>query len=455
MHLKHRNNNKINELFVSDETYESLDDCLAEAEKTSDLFSVIRDIVQSQQKPQKRLKIRDLKPIVHVRFNTRVSDKNQQVSLKCLLDSGASSSLIAAKHAKDLRKEDGKGRHTVWTTPAGDMKTSSRCRGRFVLPEFHRDRIIEWKLHVTQDLGAYDMILGRDVLSDLGIKFDFADNTLEWDNVVIPMKDGDAPFEETFNVQEPEVIINSTDSLKGILEAKYEKADLEEITSKMDYLAPSERKTLLNLLQQHRTLFDGSLGKWRMGAYHIELRPDATPYHARAYPVPKAYTETLKVEVNRLVEAGVLRKVNRSEWAAPTFIIPKKDGSVRFISDFWELNKRIRRKPYPIPKIQDMLLKLEGFQYATSLDLNMGYYHIELSPDSKQLCTIVLPWGKYEYQRLPMGLCNSPDIFQEKMSELMQEIECVRAYIDDILIVTNGPFRKTTSSSSTLGKGRT
>ena len=83
-----------------------------------------------------------------------------------------------------------------------------------------------------------------------------------------------------------------------------------------------------------------------------------------------------------------------------------------------------------------MLLKLEGFQYATSLDLNMGYYHIELSPHSKELCMIVLPWGKYKYQRLPMGLCNSPDIFQEKMSTLMQDLEYVRAYIDDLLVIT-------------------
>ena len=103
------------------------------------------------------------------------------------------------------------------------------------------------------------------------------------------------------------------------------------------------------------------------------------------------------MEVDRLVKAGILQKVNRSEWAAPTLIIPNKDKTVRFITDFCELNKRILRKPYPIPKIQDLLLKLEGFQYGTSLDLNMGYYHIELSPNSKKLCTIVLPWGKYEY----------------------------------------------------------
>ena len=82
----------------------------------------------------------------------------------------------------------------------------------------------------------------------------------------------------------------------------------------------------------------------------------------------------------------------------------------------------IKRKPYPIPKIQDLLMKLEGFQYATSLDRNMGYYHIELSPQSKRLCTIVLPWGKYEYQKLPMGLCKSPDIFQERMNSLLQDL---------------------------------
>ena len=87
------------------------------------------------------------------------------------------------------------------------------------------------------------------------------------------------------------------------------------------------------------------------------------------------------------------------------------------------------------------MLKLEGFQYGTSLYLNMGYYHIELSPDSKKYCTIVLPWGKYEYQRLPMGLCCSPDIFQEKMSELMQSLEFVRVYIDDLLCITTSTYK--------------
>ena len=109
---------------------------------------------------------------------------------------------------------------------------------------------------------------------------------------------------------------------------------------------------------------------------------------------------------------------------------------MRFISDFRELNKHIKCKPFPIPKIQDLLLKLEGFQHAMSLNLNMGYYHIELMPFSKRLCTIVMPWGKYEYQHLPMGLCNSPDIFQECMFELFSDLEYVLAYINDLLVMS-------------------
>ena len=111
---------------------------------------------------------------------------------------------------------------------------------------------------------------------------------------------------------------------------------------------------------------------------------------------------------------GESMSINDFQWGCETVptsskrrclnLIPKKDSTVSFISDFRELNKRILRQSYTIPRIQDLLLRLEGFRYGTTLDLNMGYYHIELSAKSKELCTIVTQWGKYEYQRLPMGL---------------------------------------------------
>jgi len=124
--------------------------------------------------------------------------------------------------------------------------------------------------------------------------------------------------------------------------------------------------------------------------------------------------QTPKAEVEPLVKIGVLKKVNRSEWAAPTFIVPKKDGSVRFISNFQKLNKRMLRKPHPVPNVQDMLLNLEGFQWTTGLDLNMGCYHDRLDPASKQLCAVAQSFGKREHQPIPMGLCNCPNIFKRR-----------------------------------------
>jgi hypothetical protein len=242
-------------------------------------------------------------------------------------------------------------------------------------------------------------------------------------------------------IEEGKSMDDATSRMKKIIEAKYEAANLDQIVQNCDNLTTTEKNQLLKVLQKFESLFDGTLGHWKDEPYNIELKPDIKPYHARPYPIPKAYEANLKLEVERLCKLNVLKKINRSEWGSPTFIIPKKDETVHFNSDFRELNKRIKRQPFPLPKIQDLLLKLEGFQFATSLDLNMGYYHIELSPAAKKLCTIVLPWGKYEYQRLPMGLCNSPDVFQEKMSSLMADLEFVRAYIDDLLIITKNSFQ--------------
>ena len=70
----------------------------------------------------------------------------------------------------------------------------------------------------------------------------------------------------------------------------------------------------------------------------------------------------------------------------------------------------------------------------------MRYYHIELCAKSKELFTVVNQWGKYKYQRLPMGLCNSPDIFQENTSEILVDLDTVRVYIDDLLHVKKGSW---------------
>ena len=386
---------------------------------------------------KKRRKLEHNVPIVFARMRTR-KGQPKPVWIRILLDSGASGCIIHKSLVKKLKQKDSK--KSSWNTAAGIFQTEGTAKVDFILPEFYESKLISWKAHVTKQDCGYDMIVGRDLLQELGMKIDFDSNSIEWEGASVPMKPHGATRETDLYLQDSQAVEDAVDRMKHILDAKYAKADLDEYVQECDYLSAEEKKQLLALLKQYESLFDGTLGRWKNEKYDIELRPNVEPYHAKAYPIPKSYEKTLRMEVERLCKVGVLKKVNRSEWAAPTFIVPKKDKTVRFITDFRELNKRIKRKPFPTPRIQDMLLKLEGFMHATTLDLNMGYYHIELSPGSKKLCTLVLPWGKYEYQVLPMGLSNSPDIFSEKMGNLMQDLEYVRTYIDDLVVITTGDF---------------
>jgi hypothetical protein len=141
----------------------------------------------------------------------------------------------------------------------------------------------------------------------------------------------------------------------------------------------------------------GSVGDWKTKPGPFQLKEGVSPYHGRAFPVPKIHNGTIIKEVERLCKLGGLERHPASEWALSSFIIPKKDKTVCFLNDFQKVNKRLVRKPFPIPKISTVLQEIEGFSFATALDLNMGYYTIKLDPDSSKTCTIIFPWGFFSY----------------------------------------------------------
>ena len=148
---------------------------------------------------------------------------------------------------------------------------------------------------------------------------------------------------------------------------------LKTIVESSTHLDPQERNELYTLLKKYECLFDINLGTWHGKPYDIKLKQDAKQYHGKPFTFPRIHELTLKQEIDRLEALKVIKKVNLPQWGAPKFLITKKDSTVRFISDFRELNKHILRQPYPISKIQDLLLILEGFCYGTTLDLKMWY----------------------------------------------------------------------------------
>jgi hypothetical protein len=177
-------------------------------------------------------------------------------------------------------------------------------------------------------------------------------------------------------------------------------------------LTKDEKQILGKTLKKFPMLFGGGLGMLNIKPVKLELLDGAKPYHARPFPATHSLKVTTKTEMKRLTDIDIFNRSSDFEWAAPTFIQAKKTGDVRILTDFRRLNAHIKRKPFPLTKISDLLMKLSGSKYATAIDLSMGYYHIPLDLEAHKLCTTILPWGKYQYKRLPMGVKTSPALYR-------------------------------------------
>lgn len=103
-----------------------------------------------------------------------------------------------------------------------------------------------------------------------------------------------------------------------------------------------------------QTWFDGTLGDFQFEA-DFELKEGTKPSAQRPHRVAQAHYKALRKEIDRFCKIGVLRKCSPSEWASPSFVIPKKNKRIRVVSDFHKLNKSIKRKPFPFPRIQETL----------------------------------------------------------------------------------------------------
>ena len=210
----------------------------------------------------------------------------------------------------------------------------------------------------------------------------------------------------------------------------------------MNHLDDEKRILLKQLLKRNLEAFKGTRGRWKGNPITLELIDGAEPYYARPYKIPKAYEAVTRKEVERLEKIGLLIPVKTSEWAAPCFVIPKKDKTVRFLTDFRGLNKMLKRKKRHLPLIDDIMIRFEKFTFATSLDLSMGYYGMTIHKESRKYVVIVLPWGMREYDALSMGLSISVDIFQTSMSGLFEDMPEVVVYVDDIIIISSGSYEE-------------
>ena len=165
---------------------------------------------------------------------------------------------------------------------------------------------------------------------------------------------------------------------------------------------------------------------------------DSDPISQKPYPIVMEHYQWVKEEIDKLLEAGVIRN-SHSSWSAPIIVVPKGDGGKHLIIDYRALNKVTRKFMWPMPKVEDIFSQLNGAKYFSTLDLRAGYHHIGLTTDSIPKTAFTSPFGKYEYVKVPFGLAQAPAYFQELMTGVLKDLPFAMAYLEDIIIYSSTP----------------
>ncbi|XP_062121981.1 uncharacterized protein LOC133835860 [Drosophila sulfurigaster albostrigata] len=153
------------------------------------------------------------------------------------------------------------------------------------------------------------------------------------------------------------------------------------------------------------------------------------------YRVPEPKKEIVSQMVNELLEHDIITQCT-SEYASPVVLIKKPNGSDRLCIDYRRLNKLIQTENFPMPHIEEKLQEAKRHKWFSSLDLNTGYYQVEIAPSSRKYTAFITTDGLYEFKRLPFGLKNAPAVFNRLMAELQKRVQKddIIYNMDDILI---------------------
>ena len=202
----------------------------------------------------------------------------------------------------------------------------------------------------------------------------------------------------------------------------------------------AQRNDIASVLQNHRDVFEtkDQLNIIKDFTVDIKLEKGAQPIFKKARPVPYFLVKEVEKELNKLEKKGVIKKVKSSRWASPIVLAPKSDGSIRICGDYKAtINTCVESRPYPLPTADDILSTLAGGRYFSKIDLSSAYQQLALTNESKEKLTINTPKGLYQYERLPFGVSTAPSVFQCVMDQVLEGIDGVCCFLDDVLISTN------------------
>ncbi|GBG70297.1 hypothetical protein CBR_g6425 [Chara braunii] len=193
---------------------------------------------------------------------------------------------------------------------------------------------------------------------------------------------------------------------------------------------------IAKLLEEFKDLTEPPTGVVSRPIQHrIEIEPGSRTPKGAVYRMSLRELEELRKQLDELLEKGWIRP-SSSPFGAPVLFVPKKDGELRMCIDYRGLNAITVKSVEPLPKIDDLLDRVQGCRYFSKIELKSGYHEIEVHPDDQYKTTFRTRYGHYEFIVMPFGLTNVPATFQRCMNDLFRPWldRFVVVYLDDILV---------------------
>ncbi|GJT32339.1 putative reverse transcriptase domain-containing protein [Tanacetum coccineum] len=173
----------------------------------------------------------------------------------------------------------------------------------------------------------------------------------------------------------------------------------------------------------------------RQVEFHIDLIPRSTPVAKSPYKLAPSEMQELMKQLQELLDKGFIRP-SSSSWGALVFFVKKKDGSMQMYIDYRELNKVTIKNRYPLPRIDDLFVQLQGVSFFSKIDLLSGYHQLKIREEDIPKIAFQTRYEHYEFIVIQFGLTTSPAAFMDLMNQVCRSMldKSIIMFINDILI---------------------
>ena len=208
---------------------------------------------------------------------------------------------------------------------------------------------------------------------------------------------------------------------------------LKDLDKFLDHLEDRQKESVKKVIENSSKIFGDHPTVTDWIQHDIELIPGAKPIKQRPYRINPVKQKVMEAELDYMASHGIIED-STSSWASPSLLVPKPDGTSRFVTDFRKLNDQTVPDNYPLPRISDCVEKIGQSKFISKIDLLKGYYQISLTPEAKKISAFVTPQGFYQYNVLAFGLRNAPSTFQRLANRIVQGIPGSAVYLDDLVV---------------------